>query len=205
MQRRKGSDRNCVQRRKGSDRNCETVIKYLSSLALIVPCTFNPGQEARYQLRVISNNAHPPLKLLPPMPLVSVKGAWEGKTAGGTINNKATWKNNPQFALHVTKAMALTFVLTQHRPETESAYGIGFIIFGGNGEKIETPIASNMVLKGDYRPDRTVRQTATVPARATPYIVVPSTFEAGQECSFTLSVTCDDSSMEEHVRLEKIA
>jgi len=172
---------------------------------VIIPATFNPKHEGRYQMRVIANNPHSPLVLLKPRPTVSIKGEWKGTTAGGTTNNKTTWKNNTQFKLLVKKTMTLTITLTQVRPDNESnMFGIGFLIFGGNGEKIDAPSPTNTILKGDYRPDRSVQQTVSIPGKATPYVVVPSTFEAKQECEFTIVITSEADDLMGNVSLEKL-
>jgi len=172
---------------------------------VVVPCTFNPKLEGHYQMKIIANNPHENLKLLPQRPIVSVKGEWKGVTAGGTTNNKATWKNNTQYRLRVKKTMTINIILIQERPETETnMYGIGFIIFGGNGDKIEAPTPSNTVIKGEYRPDRRIQQSLQIPGKETPYVIVPSTFEAKQECEFTLSITSDEPGLVENISLEKI-
>lgn len=54
-----------------------------------------------------------PLTSLKDPASLEVSGVWKGVTAGGTVMNKETWKNNPQFAFTLTKTMKVTLCLSQ--------------------------------------------------------------------------------------------
>ena len=63
---------------------------------VLMPSTFEPNVCMPYTLEfyadediVVKRIAEPEEK--------SIQGEWKGKTAGGSVNHPATWKNNPQY------------------------------------------------------------------------------------------------------------
>jgi len=176
---------------------------------LIIPCTFNPGFESNFQLRVLQLgvtevSSIPKLRLLSDVKWVSIKGEWRPETAGGTINNKSSWRKNQQFSLSVKKTLTMDIVLAQKHPHpTKALFGIGFIIFDGNGkpvENLETPI----VFKAAYILDEQVKEEVTLNGPKS-YTIVPTTFHPNECCSFQLQVTVpSDPSGISYVSVENI-
>jgi len=67
---------------------------------------------------------------------------------------------------------------------------------------VQGATAQNIAHKGDYRPDRTVKEHVTLAPRSQPYVIVPSTFGPNEECQFSIDITSIDPSFADDVALQ---
>jgi len=100
------------------------VVLQSSHTYVLIPCTFNPGEEGKFS---ISFHCSGTLKIAPLPPnkewkWVTGKGEWRGKSAGG-CRNYLTCINNPQFLLRTRKATTATILLSQVAEESFDAMG----------------------------------------------------------------------------------
>jgi len=86
----------------------------------------------------------------------------------------------------------LIILLTQENGEKK--YGIGFYIFYGDGKRVQAATSQNIAHKGDYRPDKTVKEQLKLAPSSHSYVIVPSTFTTGEECPFSIDITSQDPS-----------
>jgi len=127
----------------------------------------------------------------------SVDGEWKGKTAGGAqaAENEKTWHKNPFFSLVIPKKgkLDLAIVLAQKQSAMDAAalvpyqqipypFHIGFYLFDSDVEhligqckkwKNAKEVFCNFTLDG---------------SKGTTYTIVPTTFKAKEETSFTIHV-----------------
>jgi hypothetical protein len=100
----------------------------------IIPCTFEPGNIAKFTLHVFSTNAFS-VDELGEAAEIFVKGEWKNasNTAGGCLNDPTLWRRNIQYKLTVTKDINAVLRLRQ-TPDSAGAYkSIGFYVFKGGG------------------------------------------------------------------------
>jgi hypothetical protein len=98
---------------------------------ILIPCTFDPGQEASFQVNIYSNTYAIELELIDEEKLSRLQGEWKGKSAGGCLNHP-TWRFNPQFVVKITKPVKLRIQLEQN-PGNRIQF-IGFYIIKGSGK-----------------------------------------------------------------------
>ncbi|KAF2076337.1 hypothetical protein CYY_002343 [Polysphondylium violaceum] len=162
---------------------------------IIIPATFEPGQEGSFELEVIPSNPSDLVKLTEITPdrdwkLVSRHMEWRGQSAGGSFSGSSgTWKENPKLFFEITQPSTMTIVLGKMADISKETY-TGFYVF--KAEK-STPYifltATNLVAKTSFINGSEVLHTQSFQAGA--YIIVPCTYDAQQEGSFTLNVYCD--------------
>lgn len=163
---------------------------------VVIPATFNPGLEASFELEVSSNPGQPNserLELLPlPLPTVApwvesrISSSWRGTTAGGSYSTaSSTWRDNPKIVLTTEKANTVTLVLARGDTVAASVF-CGFYIFKSNENLTPTAslVASGLVSKTTFLSGGEVVHTLELPAGR--YIVLPCTYDANQEGSFTV-------------------
>ncbi|CAG8513647.1 10540_t:CDS:2 [Ambispora leptoticha] len=121
------------------------------------------------------------------------KGQWSKKdnTAGGCINNTDTFHQNPQYAFTLTKPTKIIAALMQqdirdHRLEGIENHTIGFIcirVENNRVYRVHKPLY-DVVSRVTYINAREVTSRMVLePGR---YVLIPSTFDAGEEGSFLL-------------------
>ena len=135
---------------------------------------------------------------------VRTKSEWSGDSAGGCMNNKATWSKNPALKMSVTTKTSAIITLTQ--PDARFAgekewdqyqRSIGFVIYKSEKGKPKTKLKrKDLVTMTAFKQDREVSATVDLePASANEkdfcYYIVPSTFEPGQESTFYISVVSE--------------
>lgn len=117
---------------------------------------------------------------------VTVTSEWRGETAGGCSNNFSKYAKNPKVKLKIVGRVKLFLTLMQHDSrgvgEGEGEIPIGFRVFK------DTNLRSGAVCgTGTYAYDREVFDTDLEEnSKGGPYIIVPTTFDAGQERAFTM-------------------
>lgn len=118
---------------------------------------------------------------------VTVTSEWRGETAGGCSNNFSKYAKNPKVKLKIVGRVKLFLTLMQHDSrgvgEGEGEIPIGFRVFR------DTNLRSSAVCgTGTYAYDREVFVDTDLEenSKGGPYIIVPTTFDAGQERAFTM-------------------
>jgi len=91
--------------------------------------------------------------------------------------------------------------LTQDTEESKK-FGIGFYVFHGDGKKVHAASNQNIAHKGEYRPDRTIKEQLKLASHPQPYVIVPSTFGPGEECQFSIDITSQDPSFSDNIMLQ---
>jgi len=162
---------------------------------VVVPCTFKPEQEAEYSLSLFSKSPEfLDVVTLQPAPddyiELEMKGEWKGITAGGCLN-QSTWRNNPQFQLKTDKKADMWISLSVPNKDNKEI-SIGFYVVKApiDGSRTVDMEAKDVLKKGAFRKS----QEVIVPFDAEPgvYNIIASTFNAGQESPFTLTVYSDN-------------
>jgi hypothetical protein len=143
----------------------------------VVPATFQPGQENHFWLQIQGEN----IKVAKAIEWneAEINGEWTAEKSGGCMNNAATWRNNPVYTLRLPLgAQKLTIVLSPEKRDV----GMGFYVFpGGN-------LAAQPLGKSKFTMVSTLTELS-LPAGE--YSIVPTTFQAGVHCHFTLSLYAD--------------
>lgn len=134
-----------------------------------------------------------------------VKGEWKGSTAGG-CSNFPNWHHNPQYLLKTDDPgpMHVFMTLTQgpHKQNARSEayseyttsadrdhYYIGIRVLKKGGMRASKDLYAYECVGGsDYVNTREVACELVLEHYAQGYTIVPTTYRAGEECTFTLSV-----------------
>jgi len=133
-----------------------------------------------------------PFKDLRSIHSFTASSQWSGITAGGSLSNQETWRNNPQFSLVSEKDCDVTGVLSQLDSTADrfKYMSIGCVV----AKSID-----NTTRKNNIYQDELVASTGsfinkrdavfTFRARAgQAYIIVPSTYQPGKEGPFFLRI-----------------
>jgi len=155
---------------------------------IILPSTFAPFTEGLYTLRVSCHPSSeaPVVRPIPPWPVAKTTGVWKGQSAGGRYTAaSAGWKSNPRFVLApvAPSQEPIQFAVVLVQSEKPSPLGIGFYIF----KKAPDNSLTTVLGKSGFVSGREVAMECTLPPGESAIILV-STFEPGQEDSFTLTV-----------------
>jgi hypothetical protein len=97
---------------------------------VVVPCTYDPGQEAMFQLNFYSSESPIVVETIKEDKVLHIKGEWKDKTAAGCLNY-STWRYNPQFLLTLSNPIKVRIQLDQI--PSDSLKFIGFYIVRGQG------------------------------------------------------------------------
>lgn len=134
--------------------------------------------------RFLRQNARPPQ-------MRSFQGSWrKGSTAGGCRNNIDTFHINPQLMLRVEESGDVVISLLQHSHFDPKV--IGFSMYRFDGENQENTLPAEFFRTKKANEHSTYSNSKQVVKRVTVemgnYVVLPSTYDAGQEAVFTLRV-----------------
>jgi hypothetical protein len=127
----------------------------------------------------------------------TIKGEWKGKKAGGCQNEKKTWHKNPFFSLVIPKKenVDVAIVLSQKKNAMEEIipfqtlpydFYIGYYLYDADVEDLigqSDKWKNALEVMKDWRLNGVERRQ---------YTIIPTTFKAGEETSFTLSVYSDE-------------
>jgi len=165
---------------------------------VLLPCTYNEGVETSYALTVYANKPVEVAELTRVKPARTLEGEWKGVSAGGCMNYRSTWMNNPQFSLVCSKAGPVEILLTQIAVPGKSMEAIAIYVFASASQsRISQP--EQIIVKpkviGD---DVTISETLNVDAYEG-YIIMPTLFDPDIERQFTLTV----ASIEEKIEVFK--
>mmetsp|Transcript_13243 Transcript_13243/g.37629 ORF Transcript_13243/g.37629 Transcript_13243/m.37629 type:complete len:845 (+) Transcript_13243:43-2577(+) len=157
---------------------------------VVIPCTFNPGEETGF---TISFTCVGDIRLAPLPPgnewkYIHCTGKWDGRSAAG-CRNSPNCHDNPQFLLRVRRPGDVTILLSQ--PKTEFDV-IGFYVLttkDSEGKLTDLP-SSDIVVKSEFARPTEAIVTATLDKKKQ-YVIVPCTFDPGHNSEFKLEIFCD--------------
>ena len=116
-------------------------------------------------------------------------GQWKGETAGGCSNTKAVLKN-PQYYLQVSEPCTVFLSLRVQEEEgtgREYEFAIGAVVIDNGGKRMR--YNSDIKLRtGSFTFAREVSVEGQLKPESSLLTVCPSTFSAGEEARFTLTV-----------------
>lgn len=149
-----------------------------------------------YTLRAYSNNPFE-FKAIPSQysGRQTVNGEWKGIRAGGSQNFPLTYPNNPRYSLKLGPKDFSNLVIELRAPK-DYQVGMKVTIISLDDSNQTAPFVSKTT--GDYRSGYCVLDLNDMPAGI--YHIIPSTFLAGQESPFILSVKATTNLAIEAVR-----
>jgi len=116
-------------------------------------------------------------------------GAWQrGVTAGGCRNNSDTFHINPQLQLHVGQQDKVILSLSQHCVSEPQVIGFTGYPLPPESDSIGRSYfrSNRSLLNSQYTNSRHVTHRSSLESGA--YMILPTTFEPGQEATFTFRV-----------------
>jgi len=116
-------------------------------------------------------------------------GAWQrGVTAGGCRNNSDTFHINPQLQLHVSQQDKVILSLSQHCVSEPQVIGFTGYPLPPESDSIGRSYfrSNRSLLNSQYTNSRHVTHRSSLEPGA--YMILPTTFEPGQEATFTFRV-----------------
>jgi len=116
-------------------------------------------------------------------------GAWQkGVTAGGCRNNSDTFHINPQLQLHVAQQDKVILSLSQHCVSEPQVIGFTGYPLPPESDSIGRSYfrSNRSLLNSQYTNSRHVTHRSGLESGA--YMILPTTFEPGQEATFTFRV-----------------
>eukprot|EP01090_Pellita_catalonica_P021978 TRINITY_DN8376_c0_g1_i1.p1 TRINITY_DN8376_c0_g1~~TRINITY_DN8376_c0_g1_i1.p1 ORF type:complete len:930 (+),score=157.90 TRINITY_DN8376_c0_g1_i1:46-2835(+) len=154
---------------------------------VVLPCTFDPGWEAKFQLTILTD-VPVKVKKLQEAKGLKIDSKWKRTSAGGCVNHR-TWRNNPQFFVYVTKDVTATVALKQHQGSTQKRYSIGFYVATCDGNKKIVLQPSDLIGKGSFETREVVSAAIEFKESPNPYAIIPCTFFPGEEAKFSISLS----------------
>jgi hypothetical protein len=124
---------------------------------------------------------------------IVVTGSWKGDSAGGCGNYPETFKNNPQFLLNVPRNTPAIIAMSQKDRRGMGArdtFAIGWSIYSLEGKKFNLDYSPKPAYKsGSYNYARDMHvEIPELKGSTTPYTVVCSTFQPGEETDFSWTI-----------------
>jgi hypothetical protein len=150
---------------------------------IVHPFTFEPGKEAKFVLTLSGREAPaggPPVAASEVRAIVA-KGEWVGLSAGGSPNNRGTWRNSPQFLLTTSAPGTVTLTLSTTAPDTH----VGLYVSAFSGRRQLELLVDQVVAQSPFSPS-SVALAATLPTAGT-FVIAACTFEPQQTGTFELS------------------
>ncbi|EFA77379.1 calpain-like cysteine protease [Heterostelium album PN500] len=149
---------------------------------IIIPCTFTPGIESSYALRVVSSQPSCVLTQLPDWGVKRVSGEWRGASCGGRYSNtSSSWTQNPRFQFNLMRGGRYTIILNQS--EKQVNHGIGFYFF----KTFPDGNLKELVCKSGFVSGKEV-VVEGASAESIQGTILPATFEAGIPDTFSVTV-----------------
>jgi len=158
---------------------------------MVVPSTFEVGQNWEFQMRVYSKSkfefaafsapTFPP----PGWSTHTLNGAWDENSAGGCIKYPS-FANNPQWGIQVSGNKCRVVIVLKQKG---TVFPIQLQLADKKGVRI-TSLYKHEVLgdSGAYAPREDIQLEATLPEASYPYTLIASTFEPDCEAAFDLAV-----------------
>jgi len=173
---------------------------------VVVPCTSQPGSEARFELRLYTETHSTRSLQLPGS--VTVCGSWERQTAAGCAKY-SSWPNNPQYALSIFHSPSESSLCSRTVSTTPSTaklrvtlrqsepalHKIGYYVLCASDRRRRCSISSEEILLPYHCPfalqsqvEREVELPLNSAETVTHYTLVPCTLKHNQRASFSLTV-----------------
>jgi len=150
---------------------------------IIIPCTFQPGQQVKYWLSAYAENALE-CRFLPFPHQSFLEGGWNGPNAGG-CHNHASWMNNPKYLITpLEQVSGSVHIAISLRQKLDKPHYIG--MYHG---KYEGKVGTYMMNKCE--PCKNAKQITAetdVPANEFPYFFIPHTFDPNQFANYEIVV-----------------
>eukprot|EP01104_Vermistella_antarctica_P017297 TRINITY_DN6101_c0_g1_i1.p1 TRINITY_DN6101_c0_g1~~TRINITY_DN6101_c0_g1_i1.p1 ORF type:complete len:869 (+),score=173.02 TRINITY_DN6101_c0_g1_i1:217-2823(+) len=158
---------------------------------VVIPCTFEPGQEGSFSMAFSSPDGNLKIAGLSPeteWKFCAGQGEWEGETAGGCRNHKS-WVCNPQFMLRVVNPTRLFVLLTQENTEFDA---IGYYVVSSEerAHKMHAIPPKQVIAKSEFA--RNTEACSEHTLQPGNYVIVPCTFDPGHAGSFDVTIFSDD-------------
>lgn len=167
----------------------------------IIPATLKTGFTAPFNVTVFTDNlTSATFRNLTGASTV-LRGEWTEANAGGSTSDMAKWLTNPRYYITAKKHVKLSALLLQ-RPELSAAKGdkidestwkpVGFAVTNGDSDgNPRTSEATDLIAAAAFEAERDVVSTFSLEPSIEPYVVIPSTQQAGQTGTFSLSFVFD--------------
>lgn len=155
---------------------------------IIIPMTYNPGVLNTFKLKLSGAKLHAKYQLEDKLFSRSVSGTWRRSdtTAGGCINNRQTWLQNPKVKLANKIPSTMRIILTQ-KPAIEGSSTIdpgGFYVFNHNSSGYFQK--KDLIAKSDFGPVKEISLTHDFERGV--FIIIPTKFNKGDEGDFIITV-----------------
>jgi len=165
---------------------------------VILPTTRDPGQECCFTLEVTGDYPFELSEVSAEDDWKSARGfgEWTPANSGGCRHN-SSWRNNMQWRLWIPKTSFVTMILSQEVPDDDpddmdfEFNSIGFYCAktSETQRKKYTMWDGDIVVKTKWESRRTVWTEAILKNNEnTPYIIIPTTFDAGETGKYTLVI-----------------
>eukprot|EP01104_Vermistella_antarctica_P011680 TRINITY_DN3293_c0_g1_i1.p1 TRINITY_DN3293_c0_g1~~TRINITY_DN3293_c0_g1_i1.p1 ORF type:complete len:1188 (+),score=330.11 TRINITY_DN3293_c0_g1_i1:280-3843(+) len=175
----------------------------------IIPCTFTPGCEAKFQVNVYCDMPGVGLLAARATAEKQVEGKWGKGSCGGCANHR-TWRTNTSHYLRSGVKARVKVVLEQspgiQRPdENKNVWStIGFYITrpDDDGRPLLKLQQDQIIAKTPFTGSKEVAFDIDVDPAEGVYVITPCTFYPGVRAPYALKVFADPSKME-HIQISK--
>lgn len=159
---------------------------------VVMPCTFYPDLETKFSLHVaVPSDVEeiPIIDSYDPFYQQTLSSEWTSETSGGCLNNGKTWRDNPQIQCKALIDTRLMLLLHLPNSKDDTKHSIGFYVTEAqdNSQKTFQLTPDNIVKKAPFRKSFEAYCPFNIEAGKV-YNIIPCTFHAGIESSFTFSI-----------------
>jgi len=168
---------------------------------IILPSTFNPKMNSKFQIRILHSESSAPHDALTPLRninWISFKGSWKNSNAGGSVNDPIAWRKNDQYSFTIPRETKVQFILDQIQEPNKKLFGIGWVIFKSDEKVIDAEKVP--LFSVDFRPNKHLTDIHLL-SKGT-YVIVPSTFEANQFTEFELKFQSPELLVSDNIKLQ---
>eukprot|EP00966_Prymnesium_polylepis_P199581 4625302-Prymnesium_polylepis.1 len=152
---------------------------------VIVPYTFDPGEEGDFVLSVTTEAdfKFQELAAEDEWHHVALLGEWTAHSGGCPNPENRLWQNNPQWGLRVTQnaTVILSLERTLHAESHDASPAMGCLVLQSTARNKPTIPADHVIAHTGFVPLAQASVQVELPASAEPYLLVACTFEPGQK------------------------
>eukprot|EP01130_Rhizamoeba_saxonica_P007419 TRINITY_DN3002_c0_g1_i1.p1 TRINITY_DN3002_c0_g1~~TRINITY_DN3002_c0_g1_i1.p1 ORF type:complete len:1270 (+),score=375.17 TRINITY_DN3002_c0_g1_i1:27-3836(+) len=159
---------------------------------IILPCTYEAGFEAGFNISVYSK-----LDLINLQPLetelLTIDSQWTEQNAGGQItDNMENWLTNPRFYITCKQHVKFSAILIQdpnNGPDLDNPLPIGYYITPSDGEgNPKTNEETDLISSVGFSPDQDVYGYTSLESSPYSYVITPCTYKPGLIGDFKLQL-----------------